>query len=228
MVPDYNSFITCTKPKRVISEDRMTNGFKETSVLEIWEIYAAGIPMWCVIQRRGTAVSEMDDLQNYGILVSSWVDLKELVSIWKYTFMAGTDGVIEEISTSWRELYNGIDESRENGTDYRIRFTTDSLEEVGFLKYVNGHHSGITRVHNEAMFFDSRDYALATMYSCGMQLQIVNFRETVNYLIDLHKVENLIAHLEKRVGSSWVAQSEKQYILPFIHTTDEFYDYKSL
>lgn len=225
----HNAFITYEKPKRIISIDRYCNAYKETSVIEIHEVLAAGIPMFCMTQRRGTRPTSEDDRQRYGLLTPNFQCLKELVDIWRCSYMVNCEGTVEAVGVSWNEFYNALDEDREHGKDWRVRFTTNDLEEeVGYLYSVDGYRNGIIRTAEDATFYNSRQHAELSMYGCGMQLQVVNFRETVNYLIDLHGGKHLIAHLEKRVGESWVAQPEKQFVMPFTGTTEEFYDYKSL
>lgn len=229
MVHPYNAFIKYGPPKRVIEVERSINGFTEGCVLEIYEVVAAGIPMFAMIQRQGNSPVTTDDLQRYALLTPNFACLKEMVEIWRHSWYTGNEGVIQEIGVTWHEFYNAIDDNREHGKDYRVRFTTDDLdEEVGFLYSVDGYRNGIIRTAKDAAFYDSRSHAELSMYGCAVQIQVDTFRDTCNYLIDLHKAKNLIGHLEKRVGKMWVSLPEKQMILPFKYDTAEFYSYAML
>lgn len=185
-----------------ITHTRNLHGYEEASTLDLHSVLVRGVPMYAMIQRRGTEVSDLVDLRRYSWLTGSIANLKHLVILWKVCWAGDTIDVIGDLGTTWSEYNHALENTKVTG-EYRIVVRLkETQEELGFI-YVNGYGElGIDRDSHRASIYSSIEEVEIVRLSLPMSTQPQDFKNTVNWLTDTYHGP-IEYRSQRKAGTSW-------------------------
>lgn len=201
---------------------RETHGYKEVSIMDVYRVLSCGFPMFAMAIRSGDEEWSHADLERVARITPGTATVKELLDIWRATFLSGhSEDIAIEIGVMHRDWSGSIEDRDEKGlTAYRLVIRgSGSNKDRSWLYCANCSRMGLIASELDALvsYNETTLEILAMSLSFGHNSQALH--DTVTYLVNTYE-EPMMMVIQKQVGErSWV---DHKVIKGVLHAGNSF------